>query len=93
VGGRGFDFRWFLWNFFLTSSFLRHWNPRSAQPRTEMSTRNILWEVKTVGVTTLHLVVLIVWKSRNHKKMKRLERVNVPTATDVPKPEGRGFDY
>ena len=93
MGGRGFDFRWCHWNFSLTSTFLQHYNPGSAEHRTEMSTRNILWEVKTAGVKTLHIVVSIVWKSRNLNKMKHSGRVKAPTATAVPKPEGHGFDY
>ena len=92
-GGREFDFRWCHWNFSLTSSFRQHQNSGSAQPRTEMSTRNIFWELKAAGVSTLHLVASIVWKSRSLGYLERSGRVEGPTVTAVPKPEGRGFDY
>jgi hypothetical protein len=47
--GRGFDFRWWNWNFSLTKSFGRTVALGSIQPLTEMSTRNIFWGVKAAG--------------------------------------------
>jgi len=41
--GRGFDSRWFHWNFSLTESFGRNMALGSTQPLKEMSTRNIFW--------------------------------------------------
>jgi hypothetical protein len=48
--GRGFDSRWCYWNLLLTQSFRLHSALGLTQPLTEMSTRNISWEVKAAGV-------------------------------------------
>ena len=64
--GRGFDSRWWHWNFSLTQSFWPHYGPGLTQPLTEMSTRNIFWGVKATGALgwqPYHLHVPIVLKS------------------------------
>jgi hypothetical protein len=67
-------------------------SPGSAQPRTEMSTRNIFWGVKVAGVTALPSYVSIVWKPRSRNYLKHSGRVQTPTAAALPKPEGRRFN-
>jgi len=47
--GRGFDSRWYHWNFSFTYPSGRNMAMRSTQPLTEISTRNISWEVKAAG--------------------------------------------
>ena len=48
-GGRGFDYLCYLWNFSLKNILNCAKVLRSTQPLSEMSTRNISWEVKAAG--------------------------------------------
>jgi hypothetical protein len=64
--GHGFDSRWCHWNWH--NPFSRTMALGTTQPLTEMSTRNISWEVKAAasqGWQPYHLHVPIVKKSGN----------------------------
>ena len=47
--GRGFDSRWYHWNFFIDNPSCRTMALELTQPLIEMSTRNISWGVKAAG--------------------------------------------
>jgi hypothetical protein len=65
--GRGFEFRWCHLGFFIDNTLPATLG--SKQPLTEMSTRNISWEVNTANA--YHLRVPIVLKSGSLNLLER----------------------